>query len=134
MCLYGNDIDENVSPYEARLGFTVKLAKSDFIGKSALEKEKAEGTKLLRIGLRATAQGVPRAAYEIQKDGKTIGKLTSGTFSPTLNCGVGMGYVPREYATEGQSLGIMIRGRRLDAVVTKFPFYPTDRYGWQRKT
>jgi aminomethyltransferase len=134
MCLYGNDIDENVSPYEARLGFTVKLAKSDFIGKSALEKEKAEGTKLLRIGLRATAQGVPRAAYEIEKDGKTIGKLTSGTFSPTLNCGVGMGYVPREYATEGQPLEIMIRGRRLDAVVTKFPFYPTDRYGWQRKT
>jgi aminomethyltransferase len=134
MCLYGNDIDENVSPYEARLGFTVKLTKSDFVGKSALEKAKAEGTKLLRIGLRATAQGVPRAEYEIQKDGNNIGKLTSGTFSPTLNCGIGMGYVPREYATEGQSLGVMIRGRRLDAVVTKFPFYPTDRYGWQRKT
>jgi len=134
MCLYGNDIDENVSPYQARLGFTVKFAKPDFIGKSALEKEKTEGTKLLRIGLRATAQGVPRAQYEIQKDGNTIGRLTSGTFSPTLNCGIGMGYVPRECATEGQSLGIIIRGRRLDAVVTKFPFYPTDRYGWQRKT
>jgi aminomethyltransferase len=134
MCLYGNDIDENTSPYQARLGFTVKLTKSDFIGKSALEKEKAEGTKLLRIGLRATAQGVPRAEYLIQKDGNTIGKLTSGTFSPTLSCGIGMGYVLREYATEGQPLGIMIRGRRLDAIVTKFPFYPTDTYGWQRKT
>jgi aminomethyltransferase len=134
MCLYGNDIDENTSPYEARLGFTVKLTKSDFIGKIALEKQKAKGTKLLRIGLRAIAQGVPRPGYEILKDANTIGKLTSGTFSPTLNCGIGMAYVPREYAIDGQSLGIMIRERRLDAVVTKFPFYPTDRYGWQRKT
>jgi len=134
MCLYGSDIDENTSPYEARLGFTVKLTKPDFIGKNALEKQKAEGSKLLRIGLRATAQGVPRHGCEILKDANTIGKLTSATFSPTLNCGIGMGYVPREYATEGQSLGIMIRGRRLDAAVTKLPFYPTDRYGWQRKT
>ena len=134
MCLYGNDIDENISPYEARLGFTVKLAKSDFIGKQALEKQKAQGTKLLRIGLKATAQGIPRPGYDILKDASTIGKLTSGTFSPTLNLGIAMGYVPREHATEGETLGIMIRGRRLDAVVTKFPFYSTDKYGWQRKT
>ena len=134
MCLYGNDIDENISPYEARLGFTVKLAKSDFIGKQALEKQKAEGTKLLRIGLKAATQGIPRPGYEILKNASPIGKLTSGTFSPTLNLGIAMGYVPREHTTEGQTLGIMIRGRRLDAVVTKFPFYPTDKYGWQRKT
>ena len=134
MCLYGNDIDENISPYEARLGFTVKLAKSGFIGKQALEKQKAEGTKLLRIGLKATTQGIPRPGYEILKNAGPIGKLTSGTFSPTLNLGIAMGYVPREHTTEGQTLGIMIRGRRLDAVVTKFPFYSTDKYGWQRKT
>jgi aminomethyltransferase len=134
MCLYGNDIDEDTSPYEARLGFTVKLTKSDFIGKKALEKQKAEGARLLRIGLKATAQGIPRPGYEIVKDTSAIGKLTSGTFSPTLNLGIAMGYVPREHATEGQTLGIMIRGRRLDAVVTKFPFYSTDKYGWQRKT
>jgi len=134
MCLYGNDIDEEVSPYQARLGFTVKLTKSDFIGKKALEKQKAEGARLLRIGLKATAQGIPRPGYEIVKDTTAIGKLTSGTFSPTLNLGIAMGYVPREHATEGQTLGIMIRGRRVDGVVTKFPFYPTDKYGWQRKT
>ena len=133
MCLYGNDIGENISPYEARLGFTVKLTKSDFIGKNALEKLKTEGSKLLRIGLRATGQGIPRPGYEILKDASTVGKLTSGTFSPTLNSGIGMGYAPGEYATEGQTLGIMIRGRRLDSVVTKFPFYPTEKYGWQRK-
>ena len=134
MCLYGNDIDENISPYEARLGFTVKLSKSEFIGKQALEKQKAEGTKLLRIGLKATTQCIPRPGYEILKNASPIGKLTSGTFSPTLNLGIAMGYVPREHTTEGQTLGIMIRGRRLDAVVTKFPFYPTDEYGWQRRT
>jgi aminomethyltransferase len=134
MCLYGNDIEENISPYEARLGFTVKLTKPEFIGKEALAKQKTEGTKLLRIGLRATAQGIPRPGYEIIKDATSIGKLTSGTFSPTLNCGIGMGYVPREYTTEGQTLGITIRGRRLDSMVTKLPFYDTSKYGWQRKT
>lgn len=134
MCLYGNDIDETSNPYEARLGFTVKLAKPDFIGKKALETQKTEGTKLLRIGLRATTQGIPRPGCEILKDTQTIGKLTSGTLSPTLNCGIGIGYVPREYANEGQTLGIMIRGKRLDSVVTKFPFYDTDKYGWQRKS
>jgi aminomethyltransferase len=133
MCLYGNDIDEDINPYEARLGFTVKLTKPDFIGRQALEKQKAEGTKLLRIGLKATTQGIPRPGYEILKNTSAIGKLTSGTFSPTLNLGIAMGYVPREHTTEGQTLGIMIRGRRLDAVVTKFPFYPTDKYGWQRR-
>ena len=134
MCLYGNDIDENINPYEARLGFTVKLSKNDFIGKNALEKQKAEGTRLLRVGLKATGQGIPRPGCDIVTDTKTVGRLTSGTFSPTLNCGIGMGYTPREYATEGQTLGIMIRGRRLDSVITKLPFYPTDKYGWQRKT
>jgi len=133
MCLYGNDIHENISPYEARLGFTVKLTKADFIGKKALERQKAEGTKLLRIGLRAAGQGIPRPGHEILKDATAIGKLTSGTFSPTLDCGIGMGYVPREYTTEDQTLGIMVRGRRLDSVITKFPFYQTDKYGWQRK-
>ena len=134
MCLYGNDIEENISPYEARLGFTVKLTKPEFIGKEALAKQKTEGTKLLRIGLRAAAQGIPRPSYEIVKDATSIGRLTSGTFSPTLECGIGMGYVPREYTTEGQALGITIRGRRLDSVVTKLPFYDTSKYGWQRKT
>jgi len=134
MCLYGNDIDETISPYEARLGFTVKLTKAGFIGKKALETHKAEGAKRLRIGLKVRTQGIPRPGSEIVKDTEAIGKLTSGTLSPTLNCGIGMGYIPREYATEGEVLGIMVRGKRLDSVVAKFPFYETDKYGWQRKT
>jgi aminomethyltransferase len=134
MCLYDNDIDETTSPYEARLGFTVKLMKPDFIGKKVLEAQKTEGTKRLRVGLRATTQGIPRPGCEILKDAQSIGKLTSGTLSPTLNCGIGMGYVPREYANEGQTLEIMVREKRLNSVVTKLPFYETDKYGWQRKS
>jgi aminomethyltransferase len=133
MCLYGNDMDETTSPYEARLGFTVKLTKPDFIGKKTLETQKAQGTRLIRIGLKATTQGIPRPGCAIVKDANTVGKLTSGTLSPTLNCGIGMGYVPREYANEGEKLAIIVRGKRLDSVVVKFPFYETDKYGWQRK-
>jgi aminomethyltransferase len=133
MCLYGNDMDETTSPYEARLGFTVKLTKPDFIGKKALETQKAQGTRLIRIGLKATTQGIPRPGFAIVKDANTVGKLTSGTLSPTLNCGIGMGYVPREYANEGEKLAVMVRGKPLDSVVVKFPFYETDKYGWQRK-
>ena len=134
MCLYGNDMNEDTSPFEARLGFTVKLAKADFIGRNALARQKAEGTKRLRIGLTATGQGIPRAGCEILKDRENVGRLTSGTFSPTLNRGIGMGYVPPEYATEGQTLEIMIRGKRLNSVIVRLPFYQTDKYGWQRKT
>ena len=133
MCLYGNDITEATTPYEARLGFTVKLGKPDFIGKDALAAQKTEGPKILRIGLRATVQGIPRPGCEVVRGQDIIGRLTSGTLSPTLDCGIGMGYVPREDAIEGETLGIMVRGKRLDSQVTKFPFYDTDRYGWQRK-
>lgn len=132
MCLYGNDMDEDTNPFEARLGFTVKLAKTNFIGKGALARQKSEGPKRLRIGLAATSQGIPRPGCEIVKDTKIIGKLTSGTFSPTLNRGIGMGYVPKEYANEGQKLGIMVRGRPLDSVVIKLPFHKTDKHRWQR--
>jgi aminomethyltransferase len=88
----------------------------------------------LRVGLKATTQGIPRAGCEIIKNSETIGRLTSGTFSPTLNYGIGMGYVPREHANEGQTLSIAVRGKRLDATVVKLPFYDTEKYGWQRKT
>lgn len=135
MCLYGDDIDESTSPYEARLGFTVRLTKTHFVGKGALLRQKSEVTRRLRVGLAVTSLGIPRAGYEIVKETKTLGKLTSGTYSPTLNRGIGMGYVPREYANHDEKLGIMTRGRVLESVVVKkFPFYPTDKYGWQRKT
>ena len=82
MCLYGNDIGENTTPLEARLGFVVKFKKENFIGKDALLKQKAEGVKRKRVGLRMLEKSIPRPNYEVWKNGQIIGRVTSGTFSP----------------------------------------------------
>lgn len=134
MCLYGNDIDESITPLEARIGFVVKLDKgSDFIGREALEKQKAEGVKRRRVGLKVKGKGIPRHGYNIVKDGRIVGKITSGTLSPILKVGIGMGYVPTEYAKVGETFNIEIRGRAVEAEVVEMPFYDTDKYGWRRK-
>jgi len=132
MCLYGNDIDETITPFEARLGFTVKLEKKDFIGKDPLVKQKNEGVKRLRIGLKMIDRGIPRPGCEILKDNATIGKVTSGTLSPTVGVGIAMGYVPPEFSSEGEVLTIKIRDRSARAQVVKFPFFDTQIYGRTR--
>jgi len=132
MCLYGNDIDESITPIQARLGFVVKLTKPQFIGREVLAKEKAEGAKKVRVGLKALEPGIPREKCEILKDSEVIGKVTSGTFSPTINRGIAMGYVPKEYSKIGEILTIRVRNRNLRAEVTGFPFYDASKYGWQR--
>ncbi|MEM3725558.1 MAG: glycine cleavage system aminomethyltransferase GcvT [Candidatus Bathyarchaeia archaeon] len=134
MCLYGNDIDENVTPLEAGLGFVVKLNKENFIGKEALLKQKTEGIKRKRVGIQMIEQGIPRPNFEIRDDeGKEIGKLTSGTFSPILNCGIGMGYIPTLYAQEGEIVYVKIRNKNVKAKIKAFPFYDPERYGYKRK-
>ncbi|MEM3609202.1 MAG: glycine cleavage system aminomethyltransferase GcvT [Candidatus Bathyarchaeia archaeon] len=134
MCLYGNDIDENVTPLEAGLGFVVKLNKENFIGKEALLKQKTEGIKRKRVGIQMIEQGIPRPNFEIRDDeGKEIGKLTSGTFSPILNCGIGMGYIPTLYAQEGKIVYVKIRNKNVKAKIKAFPFYDPERYGYKRK-
>jgi len=132
MCLYGNDIDESVTPIQARLSFVVKLTKAQFLGRDVLAKEKAEGAKKARVGLKALEPGIPREKCEILKDSEVIGNVTSGTFSPTINRGIAMGYVPKEYSKTGENLTIRVRNRNLRVEVTGFPFYDTSRYGWQR--
>jgi len=132
MCLYGNDMDEAVTPFEARLGFTVKLEKKDFVGRDALVKQKSEGVKRIRIGLRMIDKGIPRAGCEILKDEMVIGKVTSGTLSPTVGVGIAMGYVPPEFSSEGGLLMIKIRDRFVKAQVVKFPFFDTQIYGRTR--
>jgi len=132
MCLYGNDIDESVTPFEARLGFTVKLEKKDFVGKDALVKQKSEGVKRIRIGLKMIDKGIPRSGCEILKDNMVIGKVTSGTLSPTVGVGIAMGYVPPEFSSEGEVLKIKIRDRFTKAQVVKFPFFDTQLYGRTR--
>jgi len=132
MCLYGNDLTESTTPLQARLGFLVKLTKTKFIGRDILAKEKAEGAEKVRIGLRVLESGIPRPECAILRDSQVIGTVTSGTFSPTTNRGIAMGYVPKQYSKIGESMGIKVRDRILRAEVTGFPFYDTSRYGWQR--
>ncbi|MEM3577848.1 MAG: glycine cleavage system aminomethyltransferase GcvT [Candidatus Bathyarchaeia archaeon] len=134
MCLYGNDIDETTTPLEAALSFVVKLQKDNFIGKEALTKQKTEGIKRKRVGLLMLEQGIPRQKYEVCDDkGENIGYVTSGTFSPLLNCGIGMAYVVMPNAQEGNIVNVKIRGKMLKAKVVAFPFYDTEKYGYKRK-
>jgi aminomethyltransferase len=135
LCLYGNDIDENTTPLEAGLSFVVKLQKEKFVGKETLLKQKAEGIKRRRVGIQLLDQGIPRPGFEIRSvSGEKIGQLTSGTFSPLLRYGIGMGYVPVVQAQEGSALNVKIRDKLVKAKIVPFPFYDTEKYGSKRKT
>ncbi len=121
-CLYGNDIDDTISPLEAGLGWIVKLNK-DFVAKEILEKQKAEGIKQKLVGLEMIEKGIPRNGYEIQnKEGETIGRITSGTQSPTLQKPIAMGYLSIDYAKINNEVFIKIRDKSLLAKVVKMPF------------
>jgi len=134
LCLYGNDIDENTTPLEAGLGFVVKLQKDRFIGKETLLKQKTEGTKRKRIGIRMMDQGIPRPSFEIYTDtGEKIGQLTSGTFSPLLKYGIGMGYVQTSYAQDGNIVKVKMRGKMATGRIAEFPLYDAEKYGYKRK-
>ena len=135
LCLYGNDIDENTTPLEAGLSFVVKLQKDKFIGKETLLKQKTEGIKRRRVGIQLLDQGIPRHGFEIYRaSGEKIGQLTSGTFSPLLKYGIGMGYVPVDQAQEGNAVSVKIRDKLVKARTVSFPFYDAERYGSKRKT
>jgi aminomethyltransferase len=121
-CLYGNDIDETTNTIEAGLGWITKLAKAPFNGSDALAKVKEEKPKRKLIGFEVTERGVPRQHYDIVADGKKIGEVTSGTSSPTLGKGIGMGYVETPYSKAGTEIAIVVRDRQIPAVVVKMPF------------
>jgi len=124
MCLYGNDIDERTSPVEARLNFAVRLdKKDDFIGQDSIKQLKERGPSRVRTGFRITDKGIPRQGQEICSDDVDIGRVTSGTLSPTLGVGIGMGYAPPGVSKPGQSFEIKIRDRRVSAGVVRMPFY-----------
>lgn len=134
LCLYGNDIDESTTPLEAGLGFVVKLQKERFIGKEALLKQKTGGLKRKRIGIGMTDQGIPRSGFEIYSTiGEKIGQVTSGTFSPLLKCGVGMGYVQVSFAQEGTLVNVNIRGKMARSKIQAFPLYDPEKYGYKRR-
>lgn len=122
-CLYGNDIDDTTSPLEAGLGWITKLAKPSFIGKPIFEGQKANGVSRKLVGFVLEDRRIPRHDYEIQDaQGQVIGKVTSGSQSPTLGKPIGMGYVKTEFATPGSEIFISISGKSLPATVVKMPF------------
>ncbi len=124
--LYGNDIDETTNPYEAGLGWVVKLQKGDFIGREALTRIKAEGPRRTLVGFGMEDRGVPRHGFEVHAGNHRVGEVTSGTFSPTLEQAIGLAYVARDdhrHYELGAALDIMIRNNRSRARVVKTPFY-----------
>jgi len=123
MCLYGNDIDENTSPVEAKLNWVVRLEKPDFVGKNAIMDLKEKGPSRVRVGFRMKEKGIPRQSQDIFVDAEPVGKVSSGTFSPTLSVGIGMGYVPPSLAAVGETFSVGIRDRRVRAEIVKLPFY-----------
>jgi aminomethyltransferase len=121
-CLYGNDIDDTTSPLEAGLGWITKFTK-EFTNSSNIKKQKEEGVKKKLIGFKMVDKGIPRHDYLIKDAaGNTIGKVTSGTMSPVLGIGVGLGYVTTELSSPGSEIFIDVRGRALKAEVSKPPF------------
>jgi aminomethyltransferase len=123
LCLYGNDINDTTSPIEAGLGWITKFTK-DFTNSEALKKQKAEGISKKLIAFEITEKGIPRHDYEIvNEEGEIIGIVTSGTMSPSLKKGIGMGYVKKAYAKAGTEIFIQIRNKAIPAVTVKLPFY-----------
>ena len=122
-CLYGNDINETTSPIEAGLGWITKFTKS-FTNDYALSQQKANGVTRKLVGFELKDRGIPRQSYPIvDSNAVVIGSVTSGTMSPSLNKGIGMGYVRSEFSDVGTEIGIKIRKKIVLAKVIKLPFY-----------
>ena len=121
-CLYGNDIDDETSPLEAGLGWVTKFTK-DFTNSEALKAQKDAGLKRKLVGFEMIDRGIPRGHYELcDAEGNKIGEVTSGTQSPTLQKGIGLGYVPTDFSKTGTEIFVKVRDRLLKAQVVKTPF------------
>jgi aminomethyltransferase len=121
--LYGNDLDEEHDAIESGLGWVVKLDKADFIGRDALARRKQEGPARRLVGFRLSERGIPRPGYDIAVGEEIVGAVTSGVHSPSLGCGIGMGYVEREHAGKGTLVHVLIRGKPVAAAIERPPFY-----------
>ncbi|WBX72744.1 glycine cleavage system aminomethyltransferase GcvT [Tenacibaculum pacificus] len=122
-CLYGNDIDDTTSPLEAGLGWITKFTK-DFVNSEALKAQKEAGVTKKLVAFELTERGIPRHDYEIvDAEGTVIGRVTSGTMSPSLGKGIGLGYVTKENSKLDSDIFIQVRKKQLAAKVVKLPFY-----------
>lgn len=123
MPLYGHELNENVDPLTAGLGFAVKLDKSDFIGRDALARIRQVPNRPVRVGLKLTSRRIAREHTEVYSGATRIGQVTSGTFSPTLEQSIGMAYVDAAHSMVGTAVEVDIRGKREAATVAPLPFY-----------
>lgn len=123
-CLYGNDIDDTTSPLEAGLGWITKLAKDDFNDKAFLAKQKEDGITSKLVAFEMIDRGIPRHDYPIQDaDGNVIGRVTSGTMSPSMKIAIGLGYVTKDLSAMDSEIFIEIRNKGVKAKIVKLPFY-----------
>ena len=122
-CLYGNDIDDTISPLEAGLGWVTKLEKGDFIGRDKIITQKTNGITKKRIGFEMIEKGIARSGYRILNEaGEPIGNVTSGTMAPTAQKAIGMGYVKKDDSTIGTKIFIEVRQRKISGQIVKMPF------------
>jgi aminomethyltransferase len=127
MALYGNDIDETTTPYEADLAWIVKLQKGEFIGRAALAKQKEEGIKRKLVGFEMLERGIARDHYPIFIGDAEVGHVTSGSPAPFLKKNIGLAYLPLEHIAVGTRFDIDVRGKRVAAQVVETPFYKRSK-------
>ncbi|HEX6200193.1 MAG TPA: glycine cleavage system aminomethyltransferase GcvT [Thermoanaerobaculia bacterium] len=127
MALYGHEIDRETTPWEANLGWTIKMDKGDFVGRSALAARKEAGVERRLVGFEVEGRGIAREGHPVVHQGREVGRVTSGTWSPTFEKALGMAYVPPALAEPGTAIELEVRGRRLPAKVVKVPFYKRPR-------
>ena len=123
MCLYGHEIDDTTTLLEANLGWICKLNKGDFTGRERLQKQKEEGLERKLVGFEVTDRGIARDGQEVVIGGQRVGRVTSGSPAPFLKKNIGMAYVPVEFAKEGQTIEIDVRGKLVGAQIVPLPFY-----------
>lgn len=121
--LYGHELSADISPLEAGLDRFVKLDKPDFIGRESLIEQKESGISRKLVGLEMVDRGIPRQGYEVQVEGRSIGYITSGGFSPTLKKNIALALIDVLYAARGSQVDVIVRNRTLKAEVVKIPFY-----------
>jgi aminomethyltransferase len=128
--LYGHELSEDTTPFEARLAWVVRMDKGDFVGRAALEAHRQRGPRRCLVGIELTEPGVPRAGYRLLQQGRPLGEVTSGTKSPTLGKGIALGYVEPSASGPNAAMAVEIRSREVAARVVRLPFY---RSGGQRE-
>ena len=124
--LYGNELTEDTNPLEAGLNRFVKLGKPSFRGREAIARMEEEGPQRVLVGLEMTSRGIARTNYPILENGREVGVITSGSFAPSLNKNLALGYVPKHLSEIGTALQVDARGRLIDARIVPIPFYKKE--------